>query len=101
MNHYDKDIIKIGMKPSPSQQNNPDQRQAFLSNLAEFFEKTIQGTGFSRSSLVIETVRNNGSTKKYALIHEGVPSQRYVLSKEQMQDLIEFLKSGGNQNNTN
>jgi hypothetical protein len=89
------------MKPSPQQQNNSDQSQAFLFNLAEFLEKTIQGTGFSRSSLVIETVRNNGSTKKYALIHEGVPSQRYVLSKEQMQELIEFLKSGGHQDNTN
>ncbi len=89
------------MKLNLNKQNNPDQGQAFLSNLADFFEKTIHGTGFSRSSLVIEVIKNNGSIKKYALIHEGVPSQRFVLSQEQMQNLIEFLKSGENQNNTN
>ncbi|WP_026735227.1 hypothetical protein [Fischerella sp. PCC 9605] len=89
------------MKSNLNKQNSQYQPQAFLLSLAEFLERTICGTGFGRSSLVIEVVKNNATTKKYAIIHEGVPSQRYVLTQEQMQNLIEFLKSGGNQNSTN
>ncbi|NJM74070.1 MAG: hypothetical protein HC862_30465 [Scytonema sp. RU_4_4] len=89
------------MKINLNKQNSTDQPQAFLLSLAEFLERTIHATGFGRSSLVIEVVKNNGGIKKYALTHEGVPSQRYVLNQEQMQNLIEFLKSGGNENTTN
>jgi hypothetical protein len=65
----------------------------FLVGLAEFMERTICGTGFGRSSLVIEVARKSKGVRKYALIHESVPSKRYVLDQKQVQYLIDLLKS--------
>jgi hypothetical protein len=71
-----------------------DESRAFLSSLADYIEKTIHGTGFSRSGIVIEIIRNNKGNKTYALIHEGVPSRRYVLPHSEIKGLIVFLREG-------
>jgi hypothetical protein len=75
--------------------NRPDdiaEQETFLFSLADFIERTINGTGFSRSGIVIEIIRNHKGRKTYALVHEGVPSRRYVLTQIEVKELIIFLR---------
>ncbi len=55
--------------------------------------RIIYATGFGKVGIVIEIVGNRRGKKKFALILEGQPSQRYVFDIQQFNDLIDALKA--------